>query len=628
MSDTSDALKLDAKRPYMPGEVMSLSRAEIWLVPALVLAYVFLFWMASGRGYEFFDEAYDLLTISDPSRYPATLTDFGYVWNPLYRAVHGSIAWFRVAGFIILSGCAALFGFMVCRVVRDRTIPLVTVLGIFVAIAWQYPTWKPTPDYNMLNICGLLLYFGGLLSVVQRPGATTPTNFFRHVFLPSILCGLGITVSVLAKPTSAAIACILGLVWIVLLPPRKPFACLGTTIAVALILITGTMLAIGGTIHGYVDQKLEALRLLMPADGSHDFHGIGMSVIAPLSKPLWQIAEGAGIALIVFGTSVSWAWLLIKGVNGQRLWAANALSVWVAVLLTWWRAQDVALVQVFMGYHLWGLLIPMMFAGMASILLWFRKPLADGQKAAVRAACILALAPFAYSFGTGSVLILHMAGASIFWVAAMMLLATAAPRGRSAEWRCGIAFTTCVTAIALFAGMAITPGRIGAPLWKQAKLVQIGSSGTPVAVDPATAEYMAAFQRSAHAGGFASGTPVIDVSETGLGTAFALGAKPVGAFPWLVSEGGLARESDRRATIAVQAEAVPKFLAKIPASQLRRAWIITGSPDYLGMIGLALRRSGLNFPRSYKAVATATRPDYGWTQTLWRPTNVQISVRK
>ena len=58
----------------------------------LILYHVFKF---SAYGVDFTDEGYYLNWISNPFLYKTSLSQFGFIYYPLYNLVNENIAWFR-----------------------------------------------------------------------------------------------------------------------------------------------------------------------------------------------------------------------------------------------------------------------------------------------------------------------------------------------------------------------------------------------------------------------------------------------------------------------------------------------------------------------------------------------------
>jgi hypothetical protein len=600
------------------------ARADLRLVGLCVLLYWAGFLWAVPRGYEFSDEAFDLVLIADPFRYIG-VSDFARLWHPLYLALNGDIVWFRIMGAVLLCACAAMFALSLARFADRLAGPhgsrAMIVLALGICVSWHYQTWDPTPDYNMLNLCAMLLFFSGLLGASAARGALiAPASLRRDLIQPVLLCAVGLTLMALTKATSAVLALLLGLAWLTLLPPRRPLACIALTAILTLALLSLAMIVLDGSISEFVALKMRAFEDLQHAEGADDVHGIGASVVRPFAKAWWKLGEAVLFAALLFGLGLAWSYALTaaRAAKAAR-WTAPAIALVLAALVLWWRVDDLQGVQPFVGYRLWRLPLLLVLIAFAANILWQSRLRFDRTRLRILfAAALLALAPAAYSFGTGAILILHATGAGIFWAAALILLATLVPLPRRDHVVGAVAFLCGATSIGLLAGTMIAPGLFAAPLWQQTSEISVGARPGRIRVTPAVAVYVESFQQAAHANGFRAGTPIIGLSEKGLGLAFALGAKPLGA-PWLVADGGLPTEAIRRAAVAQQVPAAIRSLGRVPAPELQQAWVLTGDPSYLEIVKTVLASNGLNFPEGYRVVSRSTRSDLPWTEVLWKP---------
>jgi hypothetical protein len=64
----------------------------------IILYWIFKF---SAYGIDFTDEGFYLNWISNPFLYKVSLSQFGYIYHPLYNLVDGNIAWLRRVNFFI-----------------------------------------------------------------------------------------------------------------------------------------------------------------------------------------------------------------------------------------------------------------------------------------------------------------------------------------------------------------------------------------------------------------------------------------------------------------------------------------------------------------------------------------------
>ena len=68
------------------------------LSTVLILYFIFKF---SAYGIDFTDEGFYLNWIQNPFLYKSSLSQFGYIYHPLYNLVDGNIAWLRRLNFLI-----------------------------------------------------------------------------------------------------------------------------------------------------------------------------------------------------------------------------------------------------------------------------------------------------------------------------------------------------------------------------------------------------------------------------------------------------------------------------------------------------------------------------------------------
>lgn len=619
---TDNRMGLAALHGMTTLRIGTVSRAITLLVWTCVLLICAVMVWGRGKGYDFSDEAFRLITIDSP--YDDT-SDFGRFWHPVYVAVGGSVPILRLVGFAVLSACGFLFASMILRFARLNVAlgrsRLTVSAGVAACVAWQYQGWRPTPDYNLLDLSALLLFFCSLLM------SGSPAHVVDDKAMPVLrvlglgfLCGLSLAVLALTKATSAILALFLGLLWLVLFRPSRSLLGLATAATAAVVLLAAAMVAIDGSIPAFIGGKIKALALLIPPQGGAP-NNIDVSVTGTLSKPLLKVIEAASFALILLGIGFAWSCSVIteRGRN-QRIWLASALALLIAALVTWWRFGDLQVGQTFVGFRVWRLPLLFVLLAFSARVLWLvRFRIAPRDRGLAAAALILAIAPVAYSFGSDGLLIWKMDGATIFWAGAMILVAGITPQTARSGLFLSISLLCGATTIGLMASVVSFPGRIGAPLWQQTEGVRVGPRHSLVFVNRAAAAYITAFQRAARKHGFIPGTPVVDLSEEGPGLTFALGGRVIGQPPWLLSIGDMTNKSQIRRTLAAEEAAVARNLNQTSHGLLRRSWVITGDPAYSDTVHRVASRIGLRFPDGYRLVYRGTRGDVGRVQALWKP---------
>lgn len=600
------------------------SRAGVWATGLCVLVYWTIFLWASGKGYDFSDEAFQLITISDPLSYRFGDTDFGWIWHPLYIALNGSIAGLRIAGLAALTTCGALFAIAVLRFAHDGikfdAARITAVLGIATSVAWQYQGWRATPNYNILNLCALFLLFAGLFDAARLDRNLHTAIYDRATIGRAALCAVGIDLMVLTKATTAVIAIPVGIVALLLLRKRHAQYFIALTAGIAALFLVIWIMVIDGGFAAFMNSKLRTLGYLRTSNG--DVHGIAASVSGAFSKKWIDVLGASSFAAILFVLGLFWSCLLVppRSKRAELQWAAYIVAAVIGVLVFWWRDQDLQLMQSFRGFRLWRLPLLFVLLAFALRVLWLTKFDIDSQRMRIFiSATILAIMPVAYAFGSEALLVWKVAEAGIFWACAMILLAGMAPFPDRDHLFPAIAFLCGVTSLGLLFGTMELPGRIGAPVWQQTVPITLGRQPSRVSVNSVAADYIDSFQHDARANGFGIDMPVVDLSEVGPGLTFALGGKPVGATSWLFGYGDVSDESQRRAILGSQVTAVMRELADVPDATLRRAWIITGAPTYSGIVREVLTSRGIKFPERYRLVSRNSRSDLAWTQSLWKP---------
>jgi hypothetical protein len=602
----------------MPPSASSRWISAIVPISAYVLGCWTVFIWASNKGYQFTDEAFALISVSAPSSY-GTASDFGYLLRPVYLLMNGDIAWFRIVGAVALWGCALSFGWNLSRFIDARRgfFPqrLCLMLAVGVCLFWQYPeSWNLTPSYDVLNICGLLLIFAGLLSAVPAETFVEASRgVYRGTLGPSLLCAIGLVIMALTKPPSCAAAILLGLAWVCFLHPKWPIQYIATTAGLAIILASIAILTIDGSYPEFLHRKMQAFQEIQ-AQGNYNAHGIVKSIVGPFVSKWWKILQVSSFVGIILVLGLGWSWLSLSPRVGLRRWPVYALAVALGAILAWWRTSDLQGSESPIAFQdwrfsAWHFALYAMLAALAGVWLQrLRAPIDPGTRRIILAATILAVAPLAYSFGTANAVIFHMSQANIFCAAAMILLGTLAPPHRRSNLLQDIAFLCGAMSFGLLVGVILTPGRLAEPLWRQTESVALGPYNARLMVEPAIAEYIDALQSTARTHGFKTGTPVIDLSvRSSQGSAFLLGAKPLGS-PWHLLYG------------PASGPAYAHFvLSRVPDAELRQAWVITDMGKNLDDARVLLQYLGLNFPAGYELVGGANRSDVGWTTRLWKP---------
>jgi hypothetical protein len=242
---------------------------------ASVVAWSIVIW-GLWRGIDLTDEGYYLNSISLPFLYKATYTQFGFVLHPIYVLVGGDLILLRLAGFLSLTLAAAFFVSTFSRspLIRPplpKTARLVLTVGGSCAVLLEYFPWTPTPNYNLLNLLGVLIIFTGWLRILEtsedaalplwiRPGAVV---FFT----------LGFVIVALVKPTTAAVLAI-GVTGLTLPFGRRALKDVIFAGSLSFLLVVLILLAIDGDLSGVILRYRTALFYSGLSEAGHDLSGL------------------------------------------------------------------------------------------------------------------------------------------------------------------------------------------------------------------------------------------------------------------------------------------------------------------------------------------------------------------
>lgn len=503
----------------------------------------------------------------------------------------------------MLSGCAAIFGWALWRFVApllQRRDGPVFILAIVTASLWQFVFWIPTPGYNQLNLCGLLLFAAGLCFAVEAAASPASEDAgYVATIARAALTAFGWSIVAFTKPSTAILLIFFGVAWLIVLRPQRPVLFIVSAALFAGVFLLIGMLAIDGSIHGFIERNILGIHLL-EIHGSHGFDTLWHTVI----DPLIHIAPHLLRFAIILGVAAWWLSALLR-MDLSRASTANWLTLAVAFALAItveiWRAGG----DTRNSYYS-ALLVPALLLFALALALVLNGWRTEDRRRSVAMAAMLALLPSIYAAGTGFPLIYAASQASVFLLSAFIVLATVAPANKRARmFAATVTASSFITAGMLIGAMA-TPYRISSPLWRQTERVEIGALASPLLVQRSTADYISTLQQAAAANGFRFGTPIIDLTGASPGTVFALGGEAPGT-PWLA--GGSSGS----------AAYVREALSRVPLEHLREAWVSTAPGTSDTLPDSILQSLGLDFPGGYQMVGRACLGVPCVEHFLWKP---------
>jgi hypothetical protein len=240
---------------------------------ASVAAWSIVVW-GLWRGIDLTDEGYYLNSISLPDLYKATYSQFGFLLHPIYVLVGGDLILLRLAGLLPLMLAAVFFLSTFFRLPLicppfPKAARLVLTVGGSCAVLLAYSLWIPTPNFNLLNLFGVLIIFSGWFRILatseqvaspwwSRPGA-------------SVVFALGFAIVALVKPTTAAMLAI-GVTGLTLPFGRRALVDVIFAGSLAFLLVVLALLAIDGDFSTVILRYRNALVYNEVFQAGHDLN--------------------------------------------------------------------------------------------------------------------------------------------------------------------------------------------------------------------------------------------------------------------------------------------------------------------------------------------------------------------
>ena len=563
---------------------LEFGAAALLMLAALAILGTVL--VRSHYGIDLTDEGFYLNWIANPSSYAASVTQFGFMYHPLYKMAHGDVALIRQANYLVTFGLAWILSMAVFyRVFAKRVPTLADILPLaglsaavasasFLVVTFELPQ---TPSYNTLAYQSLLLGMMGIMRVDAESS--------RGSFLGYVLIGISWWLAFMAKPTTALALGLVGLLYF-LIAGKLNLRLIVVSIATATLLLLCSAWMIDGSIHAFIARLTTGLEIgRMLGEGN-------------LMASLWRWdsfpLSGRQLYLLLLA-SIAMALVILLGVSGNRKF--KIAGVVVAIIFTLASiaisAGGYPLETLFERYDGLQILIIPIGCLIAAILMKGIRSMSRGDFAL---AISLLLLPHAYAFGTGRPYWLNAQGAALFWILSGMVFLSAA-KTKDVEWRiflpvCSVA--VFMVSLFVFASME-HPMRQTQPLRLDTDIVDIGQQGNQLVLSHDFAEYIQGLRQLARAGGFKANTPIIDLTGHSPGTVYALNGTPPG-MSWLL--GGY-KGSEAFATAA---------LNLVPCDEIAQSWIITEpfGPDKLS--AHILKRYGIDLEKDYQDLGVVQTP--------------------
>lgn len=552
---------------------------------ALIATTITLGWLLwiCGRGFDFTDESLYLVWLHSPYQYPASITQFGFVYRPLDWLVGGDIALLRRANVLLTFGLAwAATYLFLSRVWGNHPGKLsqLTISAIFaVSNLIFFQLWLPAPSYNSLTLQSLFVTLSGLLLADRRRSRSADVGWFA--------IALGGWLAFMAKPTTAVAVGVLCAIYLLLMRRVSLRGIAISTLSVAALLVAGAFFT-DGSISGFVHRIQAGLELGQALGAGHD---VGtMLRIDPIVLP-----EALIEAILTGGLAVTAVGLLLAS-SGWFLQALGALGVLAmlvyaaGLILGHFPARQFGMFQGMM----------MLAAPLAGLGFFVVRGLSNGLHAPraeqLGLMLLCALFPFAYTFGTNNNYWVGTASAAYFWLlVGVALWCFGKPDQSSRVSLVSLAAVGLTVTATLMQLATQVPYRQLEALQKNDSPTKLGpDQESSLLLSRADSQYIQGFIRVVSAAGFRAGMPMIDLTGRSPGLLYAGGARNVGQ-PWLI--GGYPGSS-RFVSMALDA---------VPCDVLASSWLLVEADSPRALPQAILSRYGMDTARDYLPVGEIVR---------------------
>lgn len=606
-----------------------------------------------SRGLDAMDESHYLMAAQPWASDKAFNGMFGWYSGPLLRAVGEDLGRLRVLAAVLLV-VAALVLARAVRGFAERAggvawPPALRALvppAVVAAALCYYTVFVRTPSYNWFAAVGLMLLAAGLLEVLRGPETG------RAAVLAGVLVASGAFVTAVGKATTALAAALVVALAIavravtVLWPgaARTGRRALGQAALAAMaagLVLAGLHLTAVHSLSFTVATYQRVSGMLSVVDPGHYAPGtLGPAARAGLRnlaidrpRPFLGLLALPAVAVIVV---LLWRWLaerLPRAVAAPGRGAPIRPGWWLAAAhaLAWWVTLAVVLWDYPGGVPGLGMSIPpLIVAGEAALLVAAlalalhlldrprppstvddRHPGPDAARdrhpaSALLAAVALFALGLAYPVGTNVEYATQLHGGFPVLLAAAVIGLSALPDGAAPAAVASLGVGALVLgAVLVPTTRLVAPYRI-APMAEQTVPRQIVPGTPEVLVDPTTAAWIDDLRALGVRGGFAPGTPLLDLTWHPASVLILDGRAPsvlLPAFPGWPNVAGSAQFALRQEEESVWSA----------------AWVLVpfGQDDALTAPATAV--VGREFPTGYELVGTVTAPYDRQVQGLWRP---------
>ena len=488
---------------------------------------IILFWVLwfSQYGFEFTDEGYYLAWISNPFIYSTSITQFGFIYHPLYNLLNGDISGLRQANIVITYTLAWILCYLYLKKLFPKQLlknhsRYILSASFAIASLIDLYYWLPTPNYNTLAFQSLLIVATALLLIDKKQSKSDLLGWF--------LLGVGGWLAFMAKPTTAAMLGVVSLLYLLLSGKLRIKSLLvSLSVAISLLIVSGFI--IDGSILVFIERLRDGIKTGITLGSGHT-----LSQLVRLDTFTLTEKENWIFFICTFVIFLSTYLQIVK----RKLWVNLGLIIsslfFLCGLVVIFNLTPSLGKVVFFGFFIWSL-------PLTALLLGLLIGQYQGIQSIHRNKWVLLLTfmlfPYLYSFGTNINYWRHGSSSALFWLLAGLIFLVPLASKITSNKLTSILFsfglaTQLIIIILIQTGMN-TPYRQPLPLYENKSIAEIGNSGSTLMIDKTYSQYISEVKSKLTQAGFKKGMPMIDLTGQSPGLLYAVGATNISQ-PWMI----------------------------------------------------------------------------------------------
>lgn len=564
----------------------NLNATTLWLAFALSMLVLFKVLSFANVGADLTDEGYYFNWISNPWLYKYYVSQFGYLYHPIYKLLGDNFVYLRQANMVLSFGLSWLLIYFVLEEYSkdsNKAFNLIASAGLAIPslyILMIAGRWVATPSYNSLNFQGcLIVALGNFLSFNQSS---------KRQFFAIFLIGLGGWLTFMAKPSTALFLVAISLM--LYIPNiKKNWSILLGSGFVALVLLISSAFWIDGSIQQFIKRYQGGFLLLNTLSSEYGLGNLIKFDFFSLSA-IFKLKLIFLMGLLVLGFK------LISS-NNKLLANLTALLLVCILFITSVNFLHPNLnVEKIPKYHTL-IISSLIFSCVLFVLLNKRDKF---QYPTYKLIILFLVMPYIFAVGTGNNYWQTAAGAAVFWVISAILILSKA--SLSTRYILVVLVFVINVAASNIVDSLKTPYRQSQSIFDQTSNYINPYTKQKLILSDDTTSYLNSLNKVILKTRFKVNTPLIDLTGHHPGTLYFMQAKPIGQ-AW--TSGGYAG-SYKQAALA---------LNQVKCDELASAWLLI-EPDGKRQISLKiLAEHGLNDSiNKYQVVAkfkTQKLQDFG-----------------